>query len=71
MCYTSMGYQTACQAQAFQYRILTFSILMDSVVMSLKPQVMKLIKHHVNLKLDISLQTSQPGCGRLYRDWRH
>lgn len=38
---------------------------MDNSVMSLKPQVMTLIKHHVNLRLDIFLQTSQTDCSRL------
>lgn len=43
----SVRYQTACQARAFQYRIMIFAIFMDNFVMSLKPQVMTVIKHHL------------------------
>lgn len=32
---------------------MIFAMFMDNFVMSLKPQVMTLIKHHVNLSLDI------------------
>lgn len=48
----------------FTIKIIIFAMFMDNFAMSLKPQVMTLIKHHVNLRLDISLQTSQPVCNR-------
>ena len=60
-----MLYQAACQAQAFQYQIVIFALLMDNFVMSLKPQVMTLIKHHVNQRLNVRLRTSRPGGNRL------
>ena len=39
---------------------MILAVFMDHFVMSLKPQVKTLIKHHANLSLNIFPQTSQP-----------
>lgn len=55
-----MYYQAACQVQTFQYGTMIFAMFMDNLVMSLRPQVKTVIKHHVNRNLVIFLQTPKP-----------